>query len=93
MEILAYTLKKDGITLVGAPSAGDVLAATAYALPDGSLLELAVQNVLIDGQELEGHPVTPDVSVPFDVRYANGADPQMDAALATLGDKLKPTTD
>ncbi len=93
MEILAYTLKKDGIPLVGVPTAGDVLAATAYALPDGSLLELAVQNVLIDGSELEGHPITPDVSVPFDVRYANGSDPQMDTALATLGDKLKPTTD
>jgi C-terminal processing protease CtpA/Prc len=93
MEILAYTLKKDGISLVGVPTAGDVLAATAYALPDGSLLELAVQNVLIDGKELEGHPITPDVSVPFDVRYANGADPQMDAALATLTDRLKPTTD
>ncbi|HVZ13439.1 MAG TPA: S41 family peptidase, partial [Bauldia sp.] len=31
MEILAYTLKKDGIPLIGVPTAGDVLAATAYA--------------------------------------------------------------
>ena len=93
MEILAYTLKKAGIPLVGVPTAGNVLAATAYGLPDGSILELAVQNVLIDGQSLEGHPVMPDVTVPFDVRYAAGADPQMDAAVAELDRHLKPTTD
>ena len=93
MEILAYTLQKAGIPLVGVPTAGNVLAATAYGLPDGSILELAVQNVLIDGQSLEGHPITPDVTVPFDVRYADGADPQMDAALAELDRHLKPETD
>lgn len=93
MEILAYTLKKDGIPMVGAPTAGDVLAATAYALPDGSLLELAVQNVLIDGKQMEGHPVTPDIAVPFDVRYAAGSDPQMDAAVAELDRRLKPGMD
>jgi carboxyl-terminal processing protease len=91
MEILAYSLKKNGIPLVGAPTAGDVLAATAYALPDGSLLELAVQDVTVDGQRLEGHPVTPDVAVPFDVRYAAGADPQMDRAMAVLGQRLAET--
>jgi C-terminal processing protease CtpA/Prc len=88
MEILAYSLKKDGIPLVGTPTAGDVLAATAYALPDNSLLELAVEDVIVDGKRLEGHPITPDVTVPFDVRYAAGADPQMDRAMAELGQRL-----
>ncbi len=88
MEIMAYGLKKNGIPLVGAPTAGDVLAARAFALPDDSILELPVADVTVDGQRLEGNPVTPTVPVAFDVRYANGADPQMDAALAELGKKL-----
>ncbi|HVY19063.1 MAG TPA: S41 family peptidase [Bauldia sp.] len=88
MEIMAYGLKKNGIPLVGQPTAGDVLAARAFALPDDSILELAVADVIVDGQRLEANPVTPTVAVPFDVRYANGADPQMDAALAAMGKRL-----
>jgi carboxyl-terminal processing protease len=87
-EILAYSLKKAGVPLVGAPTAGDVLAATGFLLPDNSLLELAVEDVNVDGQRLEKNPVQPDVSVPFDVRYANGHDPQFDAAMDTLLKKL-----
>lgn len=88
MEIMAYGLKKNGIPLVGTPTAGDVLAARAFALPDDSILEIPVADVMVDGQHLEGNPVTPTIAVAFDVRYANGADPQMDAALAELGRKL-----
>ena len=88
MEILAYSLQRAGIPLVGTATAGDVLAATAYALPDKSLLELAVQDVIVDGKRLEGRPIAPDVAVPFDVRYAAGADPQMDRAVAILGQRL-----
>jgi C-terminal processing protease CtpA/Prc len=88
MEIMAYALKKHGVPLVGQPTAGDVLAARAYALPDGSILEIAVADVLIDGAHLEANPVTPTVAVPFDVRFANGADPQLDAALAELARRL-----
>ena len=54
MEVLAYSLKKNGVPLVGAPTAGNVLAGTAYLLPDDSLLELAVADVLVDGKRLEG---------------------------------------
>jgi C-terminal processing protease CtpA/Prc len=88
MEIMAYALKKQGIPLVGAPTAGDVLAARAFALPDDSILEIAVADVLVDGKHLEANPVTPTIPVPFDVRYANGADPQLDAAVAELGKRL-----
>ncbi len=88
MEVLAYSLKKNGVPLVGAPTAGNVLAGTAYALPDDSLLELAVADVLVDGKRLEANPVEPDVAVPFDVRYAAGRDPQLDAATALLSERL-----
>ena len=33
---------------------------------------------------LEGVGVTPDVTVPFDIRYAAGRDPQRDAALDAM---------
>lgn len=88
MEILAYSLKKNGVPLVGAPTAGNVLAGTAYALPDGSILELAVADVLVDGRRLEANPVQPDVAVPYDVRYAAGHDPQLDAATALMARRL-----
>lgn len=84
MEVLAYSLQKNGVPLVGAPTAGNVLAGTAFMLPDDSILELAVADVTVGGERLEGNPVQPDISVPFDVRYANGADPQLDAATEEL---------
>jgi carboxyl-terminal processing protease len=81
MEIFANALKSKDIPLVGTPSAGDVVAGRGFLLPDDSLLELAVADVVIDGKRLEGNPVEPDVLVPFDIRYADGADPQLEAAL------------
>ena len=88
MEVLAYSLKKNGVPLVGAPTAGNVVAGTAYLLPDDSLLEVAVEDVFVDGQRIEDNPVLPDVAVPFDVRYAAGRDPQLDAATALLSERL-----
>jgi C-terminal processing protease CtpA/Prc len=88
MELLAYSLRKNGVTLVGTETAGDVLAATGFVLPDDSLLVLAVQDVFVDDERLEGNPVQPDVGVPFDVRYAAGSDPQFDAALVALDDAI-----
>ena len=88
MEVLAYSLQKNGVPLIGSETAGDVLAATGFLLPDDSLLELAVEDVNVDGKRLEGNPVQPDISVPFDVRYANGADPQFDMAMDVLLKRL-----
>ena len=50
-------------------------------LPDDSLLIVAVADVYVDGVRLEDVGVAPDVTVPFDVRYAAGRDPQREAAL------------
>ena len=88
MEVLAYDLHKNGVPLVGAPSAGNVVAATAFMLPDNSLLELGVDDVKVDGKRLEGNPVQPDIAVPFDVRYADGRDRQRDAAVAAMVKRL-----
>jgi carboxyl-terminal processing protease len=81
-EILAYGFKKYGFgPVVGTRTKGDVLAAHAFMLSDGSLLELAVDDVRVDGERLEGIGVTPTVEVPFTLQYSAGADPQLDRAV------------
>jgi carboxyl-terminal processing protease len=84
-EVLAYGFKKYGIgPLVGVRTEGAVLAATAYLIGDQGLLLLAVEDVLVDGQRLEGVGVTPTIEVPFDLRFAAGSDPQLDLAVQIL---------
>jgi C-terminal processing protease CtpA/Prc len=88
MEIFAHALQSNGVTLVGQPTAGDVVAGRGYVLPDDSLLIVAVADVSVDGVRLEGAPVLPEVSMPFDIRYAAGRDPQREAAIEALVDSL-----
>ncbi|MGE3539337.1 MAG: S41 family peptidase [Candidatus Tectimicrobiota bacterium] len=84
-EILAYGFKKYGLgELIGTQTAGAVLAGRAFLLSDGSLLLLAVTDVHVDGQRLEGVGVTPTIEVPFPVEYAEGKDPQLERAIEVL---------
>jgi len=84
-EILAYGFKEYGIgETIGSHTAGAVLAGRAYLLSDGSLLLVAVADVLVDGQRLEGVGVAPTISVPFPLAYAQGKDPQLDRAVEVL---------
>jgi C-terminal processing protease CtpA/Prc len=88
-EILAYGFKKYGFgPLVGTTTKGDVLAATAFMLSDNSLLELAVEDVRVDGERLEGRGVAPTIEVPFQLEYSAGADPQLERALAIAADAV-----
>lgn len=88
MEILAYSLKHAGIPLIGARTAGAVLAGRGFLLDDNSLLELAVADVKVDGRRLEGAGVSPDIGITYDIRYANGADPQFERAVTELVGKF-----
>ncbi len=84
-EILAYGFKAYGLgEVIGSRTAGAVLAGRAYLLSDGSLLLLAVADVMVDGQRLEGVGVTPSISVPFPLEYAKGKDPQLERAVDML---------
>lgn len=84
-EVLAHGFKKYGFgQIVGTRSAGALLAGRAYLLSNGSLLLLAVADVSVDGERLEGRGVTPLVMVPFDIRYAQGNDPQLARAIDLL---------
>lgn len=89
-EILAYGFKTYGLgELVGTRTAGAVLAARAFLLRDGSLLLVAVLDVLVDGQRLEGLGVTPTIDTPFTLEYAQGKDPQLERAVEILSRSLR----
>lgn len=85
-EILAYGFQQYKIgTVVGAKTPGAVVAGRAFLMQDGSLLYVAVADVLVDGTtRLEGKGVVPDIGVPFNLPYAQGADPQKERAIAEL---------
>lgn len=88
-EVLAYGFKKYGYgEVVGTKSAGALLAGRAFMQSNGNLLLIAVADVAVDNERLEGVGVTPDHDVPFDIRYAKGADPQLAAAIDILVRKL-----
>ncbi len=89
-EIIAYGFRAWAVgPVVGTKTAGDVTAGTALLLSDSSLLYLAVADVRLDGKRLEGIGVEPDISVPFDCRWAAGADPQRDRALAVAAQEVR----
>jgi carboxyl-terminal processing protease len=52
------------------------------------LLLVAVADVTVDDDRLEAVGVIPDHEVPFDIRYAKGADPQLEAATQILVRRL-----
>ncbi|MBW4583414.1 MAG: PDZ domain-containing protein [Tildeniella nuda ZEHNDER 1965/U140] len=84
-EILAYGFRQFRVgRIVGSKTAGAVLAGRAYIMQDGSLLYVAVADVLVDGQRIEGKGVAPDIDVPFTVPYAQGRDPQKEGAIAAV---------
>ena len=84
-EVLAYGFKKNGFgPVIGEQTAGAVLAGTAFMLSDESLLIIAVQDAAVDGERIEGNGVKPSIEVPFDMRYAEGRDPQLDKAVEVL---------
>jgi C-terminal processing protease CtpA/Prc len=84
-EVLAYGFKKYGVgEVIGTRTAGALLAARAFLLRDDSLLLLAVNDVDVDGERLEGIGVTPTIEVPFPIEYAAGKDPQIDKAVEVL---------
>jgi carboxyl-terminal processing protease len=82
-ELLAWMLRRHELgALVGARTGGAVSGGRPFPLADGSLLYLAVQEVRIDGENLEGAGVPPHIEVAFELPYAAGADPQLEAAVA-----------
>lgn len=81
-EILAFGFQQYKIgTVVGTKTPGAVVAGRPFLMSDGSVLYVAIADVLVDGTRLEGVGVTPDVTVPFSLEYAQGDDPQKQRAI------------
>jgi carboxyl-terminal processing protease len=88
-EVLTYGFKKYGLgKVVGTRTAGYVTGGQPFLLSDGSLLFLAVADVLVDDERLEGKGVSPDVEVVFPIAYAQGWDPQLEKAIEILMQEL-----
>ncbi len=84
-ELLAYGARKyQQVKVIGERTAGHVLGGRLFPLSNGDTLFLAVQSALVDGVNLEGIGVPPDIEVPFDVRYCAGQDTQLEKALEYL---------
>jgi carboxyl-terminal processing protease len=84
-EVLAYGFEKYRLgAVIGSHTSGAVLAATAFLMSNGDLLLLAVDDVRVDGERLEGIGVDPTIAVPFDSQYSAGRDPQLDRAVSML---------
>jgi carboxyl-terminal processing protease len=86
-EVVAFGLQRQAVPVVGSRTSGALLAARGFLLSDGSLLVLAVSDVRVEGERLEGRGVVPDLDVPFRLPYAAGRDPQLDAALGELAQR------
>ncbi len=84
-ELYAFAFRKHKLgTIVGEKSAGAVVAGQCIPLVNGDVLYLAVSDLRIDGQRLEGAGVEPDIAVERPIPYANDADPQLDKAVELL---------
>lgn len=87
-EAVAAALKKHKLaTLVGERTAGAVVAGRCFPLGNDAVLYLAVQDVRVDGERLEGVGVAPDIEVRDTLPYANGRDPQWERALDVAADR------
>ncbi len=89
-EVLTYGFKKYGYgEVIGTRTAGALLAGRGFLLSDGSFLMVAVNDVAVDGERLEGKGVAPTIEVPFDVPYAAGLDPQLEKAVEVLSEATR----
>ena len=92
-ELLAYGARRyEQVKIIGERTPGHVLGGQLFPLSDGTVLFLAVQSALVDGVNLEGIGVPPDIEVLFDVRYCAGQDAQIDKALEYLVEQLSSQT-
>lgn len=91
-EYLSYELKKSGrALLVGTNTAGAFLGATGSRIGEDGYLEVPVTGLKVDGIELEGRGVAPDVAVEPQDTYGP-ADSQFHRGLELLADRIRSTT-
>jgi len=90
-EYFATAMKQSGrATLVGMPTAGNTEGITGFNLPDGSIIRLAVETLILpDGKTMEGTGVIPDVEVPLGQwGLREVPDVQMQKAIEVVNEKI-----
>jgi C-terminal processing protease CtpA/Prc len=85
-EALAFQFRKSGrARLVGTTTAGAFRGAQFYAgREEGYILAVALTVLKLDGVDLEGHGVPPDVRVERSLEAPGNGDPQLDRALEEI---------
>lgn len=87
-EIFSQGYKAERLgPLIGTRTARAISASQLFLMPGGMLLHVAVAELEIDGANLEGIGVEPDIEVERPLAYAEGADPVLERALEELGGK------
>lgn len=84
-ELLSYSFKMTGrAKLIGENTAGAVLAGKLIPIDNRTALYLAVGDVKVNGERLEGKGVAPDIEVPDDASSSEGYEHQFAVAKSTL---------
>jgi C-terminal processing protease CtpA/Prc len=90
-EYFATAMKQSGrATLVGMPTAGNTEGITGFTLPDGSIIRLAVETLILpDGKTMEGTGGIPDVKVPLGQwGLRQTPDVQLQKAIEVVNEKI-----
>ncbi|MGE3682139.1 MAG: S41 family peptidase [Bdellovibrionales bacterium] len=91
-EMMAFQFKKSGrAVLFGTSTAGMFVAGRMWFAEEREpyMFYLAARGALLDGINLEGVGVAPDRVVPYPTDRTLAYDPQLNAALTFLGDRLE----
>lgn len=89
-ELLAFGAKKYKMaTVIGERTPGKTLGGRLFPLSSNDMLFLAVKRSRIDGVDLEGVGVAPDIEVVYEVPYCSGHDSQLEKAVDHLVDQLQ----
>lgn len=81
-ELFTYGFKKLQLgPVIGTTTAGAVVSGRIFLLPNGDVLYLAVRDVRVDGERLEGKGVAPDVKIERSLVNPPFGDPQLEKAV------------
>ena len=84
-EIFSQGYKAEQLgPLIGTRTARAISASQLFLMPGGMLLHMAVAELEINGANLEGIGVEPDIEIERPLPYAQGADPVLARAIAEL---------
>jgi len=84
-ELFTYGFKKLKIgKVIGETTAGAVVAGRIFKLFSGDVLYLAVNDVSVDGQRLEGIGVKPDIEIRRNIQSPTKTDSQLQKAIEVL---------